>query len=226
MKKQSTPVQHKRRAHPVLDGARLRVRADEYTYEGWGRTRDGSLLLYDARRGDGERFDTVLIEEFTAVERLGGGQTVEELAPSEVKPSPYDARNVDVSDVDPTTVPPERHRQLYRHQRLLSYPIAVRSTNSPHELVAGHRRVGAAARAEFGDIPVRLVDVADWTATQMFVHEHFPYPQESHDDPEVYGPEEMSRSFERLREDWSDDRLRTLLPLRPLFNEDITDPYP
>jgi hypothetical protein len=225
MGEQSTQTRQEPPADPVLDGSKLRIHVGDHSYEGWGRVRgrDGRLVLYDAHRDDGERFDTVLVDDFIAVEQLGDSQTVRTLAPTALEPSPYDVRDVELSDIDLTAVPPDRHRQLYRHQRLLSYPVAACRADSAHELIAGHRRVAAAAQAELGEIAVKLVDVDEWTATQMFVHEHFPYPHEPHDDPELYDTEEMHRSLERLRDRWDDERLRTLLPLRPLLDELVTE---
>jgi hypothetical protein len=184
-------------------------------------------MLYDTRRDDGEQFDTVLLDQFSTVELLESVHDIETLSPDDLEPSPYDVREVDMAEADATSVPPERHRQLYRHQKLFSYPTAARREGSPHELIAGHRRLAGAEHAGVREVPVRLVDVDEWTAAKMFVHEHFPYPNDSQErNPELYDESEARKSVELLREKWSDDCLQTLLPLKRFLNTQPPEPYP
>ena len=213
----------------TIDGSRLRVHGDKYSYEGWGQINasERSLRLYDAQRDDGEQFDTVFVHNPNVVERLDDAHSIELLKPEVLQPSPYDVRETDLREADPSRVPPKRHKNIYRHQKLFSYPVANRTVDGKHVLIAGHRRVAAAKHAGLEQIPIRVVEVSKWKATQMFVHEHLPYPTESsQENPELYTDDEIAQSLRRLRSQWSDDRLRSLLPVRDLITEVTESSYP
>lgn len=195
-----------------FNGSRVRVTTESHVYEGWARTWNHdqpSLMLYDAERDDGERFNVVVVNRFTSVEQLGAVEPIEVVSVDDIEPSPYSARTHDevTSHV----------REARFRGHMLTYPTVHRRSEK-YEVLGGHRRVNTAKRAGLDSLPVRVLDLTEWGAACRFVFEHFPLPSE-HDDrgSELYTDDEIARSLDLLRDRWSDDRLRELPHLRPFL---------
>lgn len=200
----------------IFRGVRVRVETTAHTYEGWGgrwNYSNQAFLVYDAEREDGEHVGAVTITAPESVERLDSHSPITEVRTDAVVPSPYSVRKTDDPD----------HQQFVKLTRerghLLTYPT-VRSVDAPdhaYEIVAGHRRFHAARKAELETIAVRIVDLDDWEAATWFVDEHIPV--EGGSERDMYSQRDINRAIARLREKWSDERLRELTPLVPYLQE-------
>jgi hypothetical protein len=73
--------------------------------------------------------------------------------------------------------------------------------------------------AGLDEIAVRVLDLDDWEAARKFVDEHIPI--EGGDERGMYSQEEIDHAIARLREEWTDDRLRELTPLAPYLKEKL-----
>ena len=76
-----------------------------------------------------------------------------------------------------------------------------RSHDSAYEVVAGHRRLKTARRANLDTIAARVADLDAWEAVEQFVDDHVPI--QGGDERHMYGQEEIDRMLARLREDWA-----------------------
>src|SRR5699024_6123105 len=76
-----------------------------------------------------------------------------------------------------------------------------------------------ARRAGLVDLPVRVIELDEWEAACQFVDEHIPI--QGGNERGMYGQEEIDRTIARLREKWSDDRLRGLPALAPYLEEKL-----
>lgn len=196
-------------------GERVRVHTPSHEYEGWARAwnhEPPALVLNDVERGDGERLDTVVVQEIVSAEQLGPVESIERVPVDDVYPSPYSAREHEELS--------SGVRETHLRGHLISYPTAT-ETEDGYELLGGHRRFNTAKHAGLDALPVRLLDLDPWEATRRFVYEHFPLPGERDDRAsELYTDEEIARSLDRLRDDWPDETLRELPQLRPFVDSD------
>jgi hypothetical protein len=204
-------------------GVRVRVYTDEHTYEGWcGRWHynEHGVVVYDAERDDSEHVGAVTINEPDMVERIEPMDPIREVRAGDIAPSPYTARSMDDAD----------HEKFIKETRerghLLTYPTVRRVADDEqrdyaraYEVVAGHRRFATARKADLDTIAVWVADLDAWEAVERFVDDHVPI--QGGDERYMYGQEEIDQMLARLREDWSDDRLRELAPLTPYLEEKL-----
>ena len=213
--------------HEDLDdtfrGVRVRVHTDEHTYEGWcGRWHynEHGVIVYDAERDDGEQMGAVTLSNPEVVERLSPTDPIEEVRVADIAPSPYTYRSMDDPD----------HQKFIKLTRerghLLTYPTVrrvagdeQRDHNREYEVVAGHRRFATAQQAGLDTITARIADLDAWEAVERFVDDHVAI--QGGDERHMYGQEEIDRMLARLREDWSDDRLREIPVLTPYIEEKL-----
>lgn len=205
-------------------GTRVRVISANNTYEGWGRIwkeDKQAILLYDAEREDGERFDSVTVHDPVAVECLDEVKPIQDVPLEKIRSSPYDVRNEDaLSDTGSLSKPASRIREIRLGGNLFSYPVVRTVGEDEYELVSGHRRTAAARCAKLETLPVRVYDLDDWEATCRFVFEHLPFPSQRPDQPgELYSEEKIPKALARLRERWSDEKLKELPQVAPLLDE-------
>jgi hypothetical protein len=109
---------------------------------------------------------------------------------------------------------------------LLTYPTVRRVGDDEqrdhareYEVVAGHRRFDTARKAGLDTIAVRVADLDAWEAVERFVDDHVPI--QGGNERYMYGQEEIDRMLARLREEWSDDRLREMGVLAPYLEEKL-----
>jgi hypothetical protein len=204
-------------------GVRVRAHTDDHTYEGWcGRWHynEHGVIIYDAERDDGEQVGAVTLSDPETVERLSPMEPIEEVRVADIAPSPYTFRRMDDADH-------EKFVKLTRERgHLLTYPTVrrvgsdeQRDHNCEYEVVAGHRRFETARRAGLDTIAVRVADLDAWEAVERFVDDHVAI--QGGDERHMYGQEEIDRMLARLREDWSDARLREIGVLTPYLEEKL-----
>lgn len=213
--------------HEDLDdtfrGVRVRVHTDDHTYEGWcGRWHynEHAVIIHDAERDDGEEVGAVTVSDPETVERLPPTDPIEEVRVADITPSPYTFRRMDDADH-------EKFVKLTRERgHLLTYPTVRRVADDEqrdhdreYEVVAGHRRFETARRAGLDTIAVRVADFDAWEAVERFVDDHVPI--QGGNERYMYGQEEIDRMLARLREEWTDDRLREIGVLAPYLEEKL-----
>jgi hypothetical protein len=197
-------------------GTHVRVHTDNFTYEGWCRMfhyDQHAVLLYDVERDDGEEVGPVTVNEPETIERIEAGGPIREIPVDAIRPSPYDAREYDTPD----------HQEFVKETRdrghLLTFPAVRPLSNGEYETVGGHKRMEAARRAGLNELPVRVLDLDDWEAARRFVDEHIPV--QGANERNMYGQESIDHALAQLREEWADDRLRELTPLKPYLEEKL-----
>jgi hypothetical protein len=207
-------------------GVRVRAHTDEHSYEGWcGRWHydEYGVIIHDAERDDGEHVGAVTLSHPEMVERIPPTDPIEEVRVADIAPSPYTARTMNDAD----------HEKFVKETRerghLLTYPTVrpvaegERSHDHGHdrayEVVAGHRRFDTARKAGLDTMAVRVADLDAWEAVERFVDDHVPI--QGGDERYMYGQEEIDQMLARLREDWSDDRLREVAVLAPYLEEKL-----
>ena len=214
--------------HEDLDdtfrGVRVRVHTNDHTYEGWcGRWHynEHAVIIHDAERDDGEQVGAVTVSDPETVERLLPTDPIEEIRVGDIAPSPYTQRSMDDADH-------EKFVKLTRERgHLLTYPTVRPVAEDEHrhdhdrayEVVAGHRRFETTRKADLDTIAVRVADLNAWEAVKRFVDDHVPI--QGGDERHMYGQEETDQMLARLREEWSNDRLRELDPLAPYLEEKL-----
>jgi hypothetical protein len=208
----------------VFRGVRVRAHTDSHTYEGWcGRWHynEHGVIIYDAERDDGEQVGAVTLSNPETVERLSPMEPIEEVRIEDIAPSPYTYRRMDDADH-------EKFVKLTRERgHLLTYPTVrpvaedehVHGHDCAYEVVAGHRRFETARRADLDTIAVQVADLDAWEAVERFVDDHVPI--QGGDERYMYGQEEIDRMLARLREEWSDERLREIGVLAPYLEEKL-----
>lgn len=206
-------------------GRRVRVQSPTGVYEGWLQIRgynDRAALLFDAER-DGEHVGTVVVNEITAYERVGGdGPTVERVAVESIVPSPYSQRTFETANFR------QYVREIRERGHLTSFPVVRPRADGQFELVSGHRRFEAARSAGLEAVPVRIVEMDDWEATVAFVDEHVPSGErELRNAPDTYSewypPEKLEALMDRLREDWSEQQLRQHRTIDWYLDQDVLE---
>jgi hypothetical protein len=114
-------------------------------------------------------------------------------------------------------------KQTRERGHLLTFPAVRPLSDGEYETVGGHKRMEAARRAELDELAVRVLDLDDWEAARKFVDEHVPI--EGGDERGMYSQEEIDHAIARLREEWTDDRLRELTPLAPYLKEKLASTH-
>jgi hypothetical protein len=94
-----------------------------------------------------------------------------------------------------------------------------RGHDRAYEVVAGHRRFDTARKAGLDTITVRVTDLDAWEAVERFVDDHVPI--QGGDERYMYSQEEIDQMIARLREEWSDGRLREMGVLAPYLEEKL-----
>jgi hypothetical protein len=181
------------------------------------------VIIHDAERDDGEQVGAVTLSDPETVGRIPATNPIEKVRVEDIAPLPYTARTMDDAD----------HERFVKETRergyLLTYPTVRpvveggRSHDHGHdcayEVVAGHRRFDTARKAALDTIAVRVADLDAWEAVERFVDDHVPI--QGGDERYMYGQEEIDGMLARLREDWSDDRLREMRVLAPYLEEKL-----
>jgi hypothetical protein len=204
-------------------GVRVRAHTDDHFYEGWcGRWHynEHGVIIYDAERDDGEQVGAVTLSNPETVERLSPMEPIEEVGVANIAPSSYTYRSMEDA----------AHQKFIKETRerghLLTYPTVRRVADDEqrdharaYEMVAGHRRFATARKADLDTIAVRVAGLDAWEAVERFVDDHVPI--QGGDERYMYGQEKIDQMLARLREDWSDDRLREVGPLAPYLEEKL-----
>ena len=204
-------------------GVRVRVHTSEHSYEGWcGRWHynEHGVIVYDAERDDGEEVGAVTVSNPETVERFPPTDPIEEIRIADIAPSPYTYRSMDDA----------AHQKFIKETRerghLLTYPTVRRVGEDEqrghareYEVVAGHRRFATARTAGLDTIAVRIADLDAWEAVKRFIDDHVAI--QGGDERHMYGQEEIDQMLARLREDWTDNRLREIGVLAPYLEEKL-----
>lgn len=188
------------------------VAEDGVAYTGWVEDFDRQyrhFLLYDAEREDGTSLDAVVVPHADRAELLEHDITIERIPIDDLQPSPYATKDFD----------PEENREYIRdireHRGRRSFPL-VRPVGDGFEVIDGNKALWVCQEAGVDSQPCQVVDYSDWEATQQFVDDHFPTPEEidedtDHDDGWYHG-ETAAESIRRLYRDWG-DRIHSLTPI-------------
>ncbi|MFC4553575.1 MULTISPECIES: hypothetical protein [Halorussus] len=210
--------------HDALDDFRCEevvAIKDGDRYTGWVKVwnfNDKSLILLDATGPDGDRLGQTQLRQPDIVYRTNPKDEIRRVDPEAVEPCPYSVREFDNRDFYHYV------RQVRQHDSLGSYPL-VWETDQSLLTLEGHKRLEAARRAGLDTVPVRTTTAfTDWEYTVHWVEDHIPTPDMGADNSNSthrgwYTREQVRDSFERLREDWPDERLGQL----PQF-EDLLEP--
>lgn len=200
-------------ADDIFQTEPVRVHKEEWTYEGRVRAwhhGDGTVLLRDAVRSDGEQFGALVVYDPISVERLSEMPSIKEVPVSAIRPLSYSIREYDDPDIDKFAA------KTRQRGHLPSFPTVRRTGDGEYETVDGHRRVEIARRAGLDTIPAEVAELNDFEVLRRFVDEHFPHSNAEVDDSETvddndqkdgsatfYDGDEISRSIERMKHDWS-----------------------
>lgn len=202
-------------AENTVRGEQVRVITDETEYTGIASMfnyREDAILLRDVTRADGITMPTVLVRSDFTLEQLedSADATIETVDVTNIAPLPYSQRRFTSPDFAQFV------RQVRKNGGVGNLPL-VRPHNDPsadadYQVVSGHKRLEALKQAGIDDHPVQVEDLSDWEVTTRFLDEHFPLTDDernSDDGPHRgwYSPSLIQDAYERLRDDWSREKL-------------------
>lgn len=214
---------YEERRRELFVGKEVKVVSNHDQYEGWvAEIFKNKILLDGASTGD-ENVGIVEISGYSSIELLSQDWTVTEVPIKDVRESKYSTREYGARGLADFV------RNVRESGAVGSFPT-VRKVTDGYELISGHRRTEAAKRAEIPAIPVRVVEYGDWRYVMAFVDEHLAMPSNisytSNSEGEVeietpkwkYSMDEAREAVTKLREDWPDEKLRTLPPVEFILN--------
>lgn len=93
-------------------------------------------------------------------------------------------------------------------------PLARRTGEHEYEVVDGHGRVALMEALDMDPLPIHVFNMSDWEAIEYWAKNHFPPADDPGSDVDraqnYFDDEEQAAAISRLREDWSDERLREI----------------